>query len=117
MADLGISNQNRSPRVFISYARGDGYDFAEGLRLVLEAIQQGPEWAKFLNDVNTICTVPRVPFTCDDMDRDFVTRSSEFNSSIALLLNDKRDEPVVAIVALRGAGGFGKSTLARAICH
>src|SRR5262249_25639039 len=33
------------------------------------------------------------------------------------LLDEKREEPIAITAALRGAGGYGKTTLACAICH
>ncbi len=34
-----------------------------------------------------------------------------------MLLDKQREEPVAITAALRGAGGYGKTTLARALCH
>lgn len=36
---------------------------------------------------------------------------------IHYLLDEKRAEPIAITAALRGAGGYGKTTLARALCH
>ena len=47
---------------------------------------------------------------------DFVQRPQEYDQLINYLLTS--DEPTVAITAtLKGAGGFGKTTIAQAICH
>ena len=43
--------------------------------------------------------------------------SCEFEKLIGKLLNAKREEPIAITAALRGAGGYGKTTMARAICH
>ena len=75
------------------------------------------EWQKFTSDLNTKCDTPRVPFMCDDLPDNFVNRPDEFEDIINQILNDEREEPVAITAALRGAGGFGKTTLARAICH
>lgn len=72
---------------------------------------------KLFNDLNTRCAVPRVPFMCDDLPESFVPRPDELDQIIDKLLDEKREEPVAITAALRGAGGFGKTTLARAICH
>jgi WD40 repeat protein len=77
----------------------------------------GPEWEKFLNDLKRSCQTPRVPFMVEDLPEDFVERPGEFDRLIALLLNHEREEPVAITAALRGAGGFGKTTLAKALCH
>jgi NB-ARC domain len=57
------------------------------------------------------------PFTVDDLPENFVTRPAEFDTLIAELLDQDREEPVAITTALRGASGYGKTTLARAICH
>jgi WD40 repeat protein len=83
----------------------------------LEDGQAWPEWAKFLNDLRTRCHARRVPFMVEDLPEDFVERPAEFEQIISLLLDPQREEPVAITAALRGAGGFGKTTLARALCH
>jgi hypothetical protein len=47
---------------------------------------------------------------------DFVARPAEFNQLLALLLESQGNTPVAITAALRGAGGFGKTTLAQALC-
>ncbi|MET0650284.1 MAG: TIR domain-containing protein [Pyrinomonadaceae bacterium] len=83
----------------------------------LEGEGAGPEWAKFLNDLRTRCQTRRVPFMVEDLPDDFVERPGEFDQLIRLLLDGERGEPVAITAALRGAGGYGKTTLARALCH
>jgi cellulose biosynthesis protein BcsQ len=34
-----------------------------------------------------------------------------------MLIGSCRDEPVVVMTALHGAGGYGKTTIAIALCH
>lgn len=82
----------------------------------LNGSKVGPEWKKFVNDLNTRCQARRVPFMVEDMPEDFVERPGEFERLLSLLL-DQREEPVAITAALRGAGGYGKTTLARALCH
>ena len=77
----------------------------------------GPEWTKFLNDLRTRCQTRRVPFMVEDLPEDFVQRPAEFDQLVRLLLDGERGEPVAITAALRGAGGYGKTTLARALCH
>jgi WD40 repeat protein len=197
----GSSNQStRSARVFLSYARADGEDFARKLREDLEAAgipcwmdrfgmegghdwwlqivealnqvefmvlvmtpaaiqspnvrdewryarQQGVciypvkaapkldysslprwmhkvhwytlehEWTKFVNDLNTRCQQIRVPFMVKDLPADFVERPKEFEQLISRLLDEKHEEPVAITAALQGAGGYGKTTMAMALCH
>jgi WD40 repeat protein len=47
---------------------------------------------------------------------DFVPRPAEFDQLLALLLESEGSTPVAITAALRGAGGFGKTTLAQALC-
>lgn len=49
----------------------------------------------------------------------YIQRSKEYDALIDLLLDTERDEPkaITSALALKGAGGYGKTTLARAICH
>ncbi len=77
----------------------------------------GPEWQKFLNDLNKTPDLKRVPFMVKDLPADFVPRPGEFDRLIRRLLDDARENPVAITAALRGAGGYGKTTLAQAICH
>lgn len=72
---------------------------------------------KFLNDLNTRCNAPRVPFMAEPLPPDFVPRPGEFNQLLSLLLDRKSGDPVAITAALRGAGGYGKTTLAKALCH
>jgi NB-ARC domain len=47
----------------------------------------------------------------------FVRRPRELDQLVASLLDRTGEEPVAITAALKGAGGYGKTTLARAICH
>ncbi len=75
------------------------------------------EWPKFVNDLNTRPSLKRVPFMVEDLPRDHVPRRDEFERLLPLLLDRERGEPIAVTTALRGAGGYGKTVLARAICH
>ena len=75
------------------------------------------EWKKFLNDLNTRCQVRRVPFMVEDLPEGFVPRPGEFDQLLKLLVDERREEPVAITAALKGAGGYGKTTLAKALCH
>lgn len=83
----------------------------------LEGGEDGPEWEKFLNDLRTRCRTRRVPFMVEDLPDDYVQRAGEFDRLVGLLLEGESGEPVAITAALRGAGGYGKTTLARAVCH
>jgi hypothetical protein len=77
------------------------------------------QWELFIGDLHRPCETPRVPFMAEDLPADFVARPAEFEPLIRLLLGEQREQrrPVAITTALRGAGGFGKTTLAKAICH
>src|SRR5947209_10160297 len=75
------------------------------------------EWQKLLNDLNTRCQQPRVPFMAEDLPANYVPRPREYEALIGKLLDQQREEPVAITAALRGAGGYGKTTMARALCH
>src|SRR5438874_5980200 len=53
----------------------------------------------------------------EDLPADYVPRPKEFEALIEKLLDQRREEPVAITAALRGAGGYGKTTMARALCH
>jgi hypothetical protein len=61
--------------------------------------------------------LPRVPFMIEDLPPDFVPRPAEFEALVAHLLDAQRAGTVAIAAALRGAGGYGKTTLARAVCY
>jgi len=75
------------------------------------------EWPKLVNDLNTRCQQTRVPFMVEDLPGDYVPRPQEFEALIDKLLDQRREEPVAITAALRGAGGYGKTTMAKALCH
>jgi WD40 repeat protein len=59
----------------------------------------------------------RGPFMVEDLPSDFVSRPHEFDRLVEMLLDNKRQGLVAITAALRGAGGYGKTTIARALCH
>jgi WD40 repeat protein len=75
------------------------------------------EQANFLNDLNRPHEKHYVPFMVTDLPDDFVPRPHEFSQLRQKLLNEAREEPIAITAALRGAGGYGKTTMARALCH
>jgi len=75
------------------------------------------EWESFLGHLRAGCHIPRVPFMAPDLPPHFVERPKEFDELKRLLLQGDRKEPVAITTALKGAGGFGKTTLAAALCH
>jgi WD40 repeat protein len=59
---------------------------------------------------------PSPPFMVEPL-KGFVERPEEFERLLDLLLTEDRTLPVGITAALRGAGGYGKTTLTRALCH
>jgi len=75
------------------------------------------ELPKFLNDLKTRCQAKCVPFMVKDLPEGFVQRPGEFDQLLKLLIDERGEEPVAITAALKGAGGYGKTTLANALCH
>ena len=51
------------------------------------------------------------------IETDFIQRDHEYKQLVEGLLNNQRDAAVAITTALHGAGGYGKTTLAKAVCH
>jgi WD40 repeat protein len=61
-------------------------------------------------------THPRL-FQARDLPKGYVPRPKAFDAIKRLLLNRQDGQTTAITTALRGAGGFGKTTLALALCH
>jgi WD40 repeat protein len=75
------------------------------------------EWPKFVNDLNTTPQPRRVPFMVEELPADHVPRHALLERLVPHLVDRTRGEPLARVTALRGAGGYGKTALARAACH
>jgi hypothetical protein len=75
------------------------------------------DWQRFVAHLNRGCEIARVPFMAPPLTPGFVPRPKEFGELLELLLDKERKDPVAITTALTGAGGFGKTTLATALCH
>jgi hypothetical protein len=75
------------------------------------------EWDTFVHHLKSPRQVNRVPFMAPDLPDGFVERPDESSQLLGYLLDSNRQNPVAITSALHGAGGFGKSTLAAALCH
>jgi WD40 repeat protein len=75
------------------------------------------EWPKLINDLKDECRMPETIFMAEALPGAFVPRPVELQQVISYLYDSERDEAVTGVVVLAGAGGYGKSTLAQAICH
>ncbi|HEY6345987.1 MAG TPA: TIR domain-containing protein [Bryobacteraceae bacterium] len=74
------------------------------------------EWPTFVAHLRRGCVPPRVPFMAPDLPPNFIQRPEEYRALKDLLLTGG-NQPVAITTALSGAGGFGKTTLAAALCH
>lgn len=73
---------------------------------------------KLLKDLTTRRSRNCVPFMAGDLQPSFVPRLKEHEAIVQNLLSREQHNITMAITtALRGAGGYGKTTLAKAICH
>ncbi len=75
------------------------------------------EWTRFIRTLESPCHEKRVPFMAEDLPEDFVQRSYEFNKLVSCLLDCECEDAIAITAALRGAGGYGKTSLAKALCH
>ena len=58
-----------------------------------------------------------IPFRVLDKPPTYVQREKEYGELRDLLLDKKHENPVAITTAIHGGGGFGKTTLAEALCH
>jgi len=75
------------------------------------------EWPSFVAFLRGVRKDSRVPFMAPDLRDGFVARPRELGELLRQLLDAARANPIAATVALQGTGGFGKTTLATALCH
>jgi hypothetical protein len=52
-----------------------------------------------------------------DLRKPFVPRPREFEAVLSRLLDRTHQNPVPTTMTVHGAGGYGKTTLAAALCH
>jgi WD40 repeat protein len=75
------------------------------------------EWPTFIAHLRKGCDARRIPFMAPFLPPQFTERPAEYEALKNLLLTPDRSQPVAITTALSGAGGFGKTTLAAALCH
>src|SRR5687767_13133611 len=56
-------------------------------------------------------------FMAPRMPEGFVERTAELQQLVAAVLDSSQSNPVAGVTAIQGTGGFGKTTLALALCH
>ncbi len=74
------------------------------------------EWPKFIRHLKAECTQERVPFMAPELPSVHVSRPGEFQELIDCV-RDHAENPIEGTTVIHGAGGFGKTTLAAALCH
>ncbi len=75
------------------------------------------EWETFVNYLQSDREPKPVAFMAPDVSEGFIQRPREFEQLIAQLVDAKQENPIAITTALQGAGGYGKTTLAIALCH
>jgi WD40 repeat protein len=75
------------------------------------------EWETFCRSLKSPPERRRVPFMAPELTSHFTARPIEFSRLIELLLAPTADRAAAISTTLHGAGGYGKTTLAIAVCH
>lgn len=75
------------------------------------------QWETFVAHLRRGAQPVRVPFMAPPLPIDYVSRPRELDALKRLLLTEVHADAVAITTALAGAGGFGKTTLAAALCH
>jgi hypothetical protein len=79
---------------------------------ILEKIDERLELSK------PVVPAPKIlPMMAPPLPDHFVPRPDIYNSLLHCLLDTQSQDPVAITTALHGAGGYGKTTLAAALCH
>ena len=69
-----------------------------------------------IDQLNTAYVPHKVPFMVEPLPKGYVERPAQFDEVLHKLV-DEQHGAVALTAALQGKGGFGKTTLAQAICH
>ncbi len=78
---------------------------------------QPEQWQTFIRTLESRCEQPRVPMMAPRPPADFIPRPEQFEALRSLLVTEADGQRVSITAALKGAGGYGKTTLAKALCH
>ena len=79
--------------------------------------EQDLAWERFIHQLKTPDQPLKVPYTNPLLKKTFVQRPKLYDSLKAMLLQETQPEAVaITTTALSGGGGFGKTTLAIALC-
>ena len=80
-------------------------------------IDVSEQWTRLVRTLESPSQSLRVPFMVPTLPLDFVPRPTEFDGVVQALLNPVKGDAVAITAALRGAGGYGKTTLTTALGH
>ena len=72
---------------------------------------------RFLKQLNNPPERKYRPFTAPNVPDHFVERPNEMSAMMEHILDETQENPVAITTAFQGSGGFGKTTLAIALCH
>lgn len=111
----------RQRGVCIYPIRGPGFDFAD-VQLPIwiskaHIYDLDVQWETFVAHLRRGCRAPRVPFMAPDLPKSYVARREILAALRRAMLDPVSGDPLPVTAALTGAGGFGKTTLAAAVCH
>ena len=74
------------------------------------------EWDTLLDHLREPCRIERIPFMPRELPSGYVPRATDLQSAKRLLVDDRGDL-IAGRVVLHGPPGYGKTTLALALCH
>jgi hypothetical protein len=96
----------------------DKLDFANVPRWLGHVLDLNkPEhWQVLVNTLAAPSNQTRVPMMAPEPPFDYVARDIEFEALKRQLI-DRRGDAIAVVAALKGAGGYGKTTLAKALAH
>ena len=103
----------------VSLVRGPGVDDLNQLPRWLGHVidlKLREQWDRLLRVLRGPTQQKRVPMMAPEPPADYVQRPHEFDALKQQLL-DSRGDAVAITAALKGAGGYGKTTLAKALAH
>lgn len=86
-------------------------------RVTTDGWRDAAEFSTFLNYLRSDREPARIPFMAPELPSHFVPRGSEFEQLLKNVLDRSNHGSVAGPVALQGGGGYGKTTLAIALCH
>ncbi len=111
----------RQAGVCVFPVKGPGFDFdnpqVPGWMKRTHIYDLDVQWATFVAHLQRGCQTTRVPFMAPPLPSGFVARPDQSAAVRSMLFDQTSGDAVAITTALAGAGGFGKTTLAAALCH